>query len=218
MDNDFIIKQLTDIIDEYDLLYIESGFNGLDNITNVVRQSLMTRAKAAIHRITGINSDYSRDIVRIINQYRFIQRYIPYVIGVVKALKIDLENGYLKKYEELIHADIFSDFLEMACHLNDNNYKGPAAVLAGSTLESHIKKLAIKNSVEIIINQNPVKADKLNSDLAKLKIYNILDQKSITSWLDLRNKAAHGKYDEFDNIQVKLMIEGISNFISRNIA
>jgi hypothetical protein len=59
------------------------------------------------------------------------------------------------------------------------------------------------------------KADQMNADLAKANVYNMLDQKQITTWLDLRNKAAHGKYSEYTEDQVGLMIQGVINFMAR---
>ena len=56
----------------------------------------------------------------------------------------------------------------------------------------------------------------LNADLAKNEIYSKLDQKTVTSWFDLRNKAAHGKYDEYSKEQVSIMLQGIIEFMSRN--
>ena len=47
-------------------------------------------------------------------------------------------------------------------------------------------------------NLRPKKTDRMNSELTKAEAYSKLDQKSVTAWLDLRNKAAHGKYDEYD--------------------
>lgn len=41
----------------------------------------------------------------------------------------------------------------------------------------------------------------------------MLEQKNITAWLDLRNKAAHCKYDEYSIEQVNLMYQGVLNFI-----
>lgn len=61
----------------------------------------------------------------------------------------------------------------------------------------------------------PRKADTLNADLAKAGKYTKLDQKQITAWLDLRNKAAHGKYSEYTNEQVVLMLAGVRDFVSR---
>ena len=46
--------------------------------------------------------------------------------------------------------------------------------------------------------------------------YNKLDQKSVTSWLDLRNKAAHGHYDQYSKEQVALMLQSVNEFMSRN--
>lgn len=40
-----------------------------------------------------------------------------------------------------------SEFLDMSQHLNEAGYKDAAAVIAGSTLESHLKELAVKNGI-----------------------------------------------------------------------
>jgi hypothetical protein len=45
---------------------------------------------------------------------------------------------------------------------------------------------------------------------------NKLDQKNVTAWLDLRNKAAHGKYTEYQKDQVELMMQGVTQFMARN--
>lgn len=63
--------------------------------------------------------------------------------------------------------------------------------------------------------QFPKKADRLNAELAGAAVYTKLDQKQITAWLDLRNNAAHGKYDQYSNDQVANAISGITNFMSR---
>lgn len=38
---------------------------------------------------------------------------------------------------------------------------------------------------------------------------------TLTMWLDLRNKAAHGKYDEYKSEQVANMYSGITEFMAR---
>jgi hypothetical protein len=55
----------------------------------------------------------------------------------------------------------------------------------------------------------------LNADLAKAGKYDKGDQKQVTAWLDLRNKAAHGKYTEYTKERVDLMLDGVRNFVSR---
>jgi len=51
--------------------------------------------------------------------------------------------------------------------------------------------------------------------LAKAGVYGKLDQKAVTSWLDLRNKAAHAKYTEYAHEQVELMYAGVRDFVMR---
>ncbi|SKC42519.1 HEPN domain-containing protein [Ohtaekwangia koreensis] len=139
--------------------------------------------------------------------------------GILKAVKREIDGGWLSTVKGLISAEIFSDFLEMAEYLLKESYKDPAAVMIGSVLEEHIRQLCLRNSIAIETikdgKPNPKKADLMNSELASASIYNKLDQKSITSWLDLRNKAAHGQYSEYTKEQVELMYQGVTNFISR---
>lgn len=142
-------------------------------------------------------------------------------IDVLQRIKQDVKDGWLVDTKGIISAEIFSDFLEMAEHLLDENYKDPAAVVIGSVLEEHLRNLCVKNKIDttyLDIKGKLVskKASTLNDDLLKAGIYNNLEQKSVTAWLDLRNKAAHGKYAEYDLSQVKGMLQNINDFIVRN--
>ena len=58
----------------------------------------------------------------------------------------------------------------------------------------------------------------MNAELAGANVYSKLDQKNVTAWLDLRNKAAHGKYGEYTKEQVALLIQSVRDFITRNPA
>jgi len=118
-------------------------------------------------------------------------------VGILQALRADYDAGYLTTVEELIHADIFGNFLEMARYLLSEDYKDPAAVLIGGVLEEHLRKLCSKHGIPTSISDKPKKADTLNSDLANAGVISKLDLKNVTAWLDLRNKSAHGKYSEY---------------------
>ena len=139
--------------------------------------------------------------------------------GILSAAREDLASGWLTTTKGLVSAEIFSDFLEMAQHLLDEGYKDPAAVMAGSVLEEHLRQLCQKHSIPTEITKQgrpqPKKADALNAELVKKKVYNQLDQKQVTTWLDLRNKAAHGKYQGYTKEQVSLMLQSLSDFMVR---
>lgn len=140
-------------------------------------------------------------------------------IGILEVIRDEIAGGWLVPLRELLTAEIFSDFLEMAEHYLDLGHKDPAAVMIGSVLEEHLRKLATRNDITLTYEKDgrqvPKKADTLNAELAKAEAYNKLDQKSVTMWLDLRNHAAHGKYDQYTAEQVQLMLQGVLNFVQR---
>jgi hypothetical protein len=86
-------------------------------------------------------------------------------------------------------------------------------------LEEHLRQLCAGANIQVEElargKLSPRKADALNADLAKAGKYSKLDQKQVTAWLDLRNKAAHGKYSEYTGEQVGLMVAGVRDFLSR---
>ena len=135
--------------------------------------------------------------------------------GILQALRANYAAGYLQTVEELIHADVFADFLEMAAHLLRQGYKDPAAVMTGSALEEHLRKLCEKHSISLLRGDEPRKASALNDDLKRADVYANLDHKSVTAWLDLRNDAAHAHYERYERPQVQLMLDGVRDFLRR---
>ena len=139
--------------------------------------------------------------------------------GVLCALLIDTKEGYLKSAEELVHAEVFSDFIEMADYLLQGGYKDAAAVIIGGVLEGHLRVLCRKHGIDPDMSAQsggrPKKADAMNNELAKAGVYSKLDQKNVTAWLDLRNKAAHGHSSEYKKEQVDIMLAGVRDFMTR---
>ena len=142
-----------------------------------------------------------------------------HALGILVAIQRDIKGGWIETTKGLVTAEVFADFIEMADHLLEQKYKDPAAVVVGSVLEEHLRQLCATASIAAEDHSSgravPRKADTLNGDLAKAGKYTKLDQKQITAWLDLRNKAAHGKYSEYTIEQVALMLAGVRDFVSR---
>lgn len=139
-------------------------------------------------------------------------------INILSSIRNEIDNNWLTSIKQMVSAEIFSDFFEMSKYLLDQKYKDPAAVMIGSVLEEHLRLLCKNHSVAIDFQNNsgdtvPKKADTLNADLVKSGVYGVLEQKNVTAWLDLRNRAAHGKYGEYSQEQVELMYQGVLNFI-----
>jgi hypothetical protein len=139
------------------------------------------------------------------------------IAGVLIGLRDAYRTGFLQNVTQLIHAGLFNDFIEMGEYLLSEGYKDPAAVIVGSVLEEHLRQLCAKHGIDITYPSTgkSKKADQLNADLMSQSVYSKLDQKSVTSWLDLRNKAAHGLYSEYTTEQVSLLIQSVRDFMVR---
>ena len=138
---------------------------------------------------------------------------------ILGSAKDEILGGWFERVRSLVSAEIFADFIDMATYLLDEHYKDAAAVMMGSVLEEHLRQLCRKARLDTEYLRDgvpvPKKADALNSDLTKAEVYSRLDQKAVTAWLDLRNKAAHGRYTEYTEEQVRLMVQGITEFMAR---
>lgn len=140
--------------------------------------------------------------------------------GILKAAKQEIDGGWIFKTKDIVSGEIFTDFLEMATYLLDNNYHQPAAVIVGSVLEQHLRHLCVKNGIATTTvgkdgKTVPNKAETMNTDLTKHAVYGKTDQKNVTAWLGIRNHAAHGEHTLYTKEQVELMEQGISNFLVR---
>ena len=213
---DTIIKQIDEVLARHDAMRKRSEYEDLSDHGEAATSELLSLMIASIERFAPPGSVYltsTRATLKKMGEYNAVN--IPYVVGNLRGLRAAYQAGYLATVAELVHAELFADFLEMADYLLSEGYKDPAAVLGGSVLEEHLRQLAVKHSVPVVVGGKPKKADLLNSELAAAGVYTKLDQKSVTAWLDLRNKAAHGKYAEYMKQQVELLLQSIRDFMVR---
>lgn len=180
----------------------------------------VTAMVAALDRLLPAGHQYRTAARAAVEKYGVQNSYTAGVlIGTLDALRGDVEAGYTQSLVELVHADLFADFLAMADELQRNGFKDAAAVIAGSTLEEQLRKLASKSQLPTTNpNGEPLKASRLNDDLKAAQVYNPLQHRSVQAWLDIRNAAAHAKYDEYDHAQVAGMIQSVGDFMTRHPA
>jgi hypothetical protein len=211
MKRDHIVRVLASILHRYEEAIFALTGSGLS--TSKCRE-LLASGLAAVERYSPAESAYRM-------QAKFDETWsedykVEALMGVVEALHQDYKEGALAPIQELIRAEVFDDFLEMGEHLLDQGYKDPAAVVIGSVLEEHLRKLCDRDGIDTLLpDGKPKKADTLNAELAGKKVYEKLDQKSVTSWLGLRNDAAHGHYDRYVAEQVRLLLLGVRDFTHR---
>ena len=220
-----LLRQIDDVIAYQKTMREKGQHDDLSGLPPWEYERVNTMSLAVIQRVTGSDSVYMRQASEVSkpteprpDYFRSFNR----VLSVLEAVREALAADYLDSASSLIHASVFADFLEMSQHLLEEGYKDAAAVIAGSSLEAHLRQLCDKSGIDTTLTTSagisPKKADRMNADLASAKSYSILDQKNVTAWLDLRNKAAHGEYAKYVAEQVGLLISGVRDFIGRNPA
>jgi len=175
-------------------------------------RSLRHRLQAAIHRFTTPGDSYRKDLnaVRDSSDVAPAESLLP----IAKALRADLQAGWFGSDSELIHADMFSDLLEIACELHENGCKDGAAVQAGTALELHLRLLAEKQNIETVTEKNRFKgAGDLNEELRKAGLCVQIEQHDVRLMLATWNAAAHGKFDEYSADEVGELISGVREFV-----
>jgi hypothetical protein len=136
-------------------------------------------------------------------------------LGVLRAVKEDVEYGDLANIRTLVSAEVFSDFLQMAEHLHEAGYKDPAASLAGAVLEDGLRKIAMNKNIKLKTKED---INSLNRKIADSGVYNRLVQKKVQVWADIRNNADHGYFDEYTTEDVADKISGIEKFLADYLA
>lgn len=215
-----VLRQMDALLHQYGPLVRDAGMGHGPYITASPAEqgAACARLSAAVERFSRSGDQYREELQRIhatghAPEYRAVS-----LLGVLQAVREDYAAGFTKSLEELIHADLFGDFLDMAKELLDKGFKDAAAVIAGSALESHLRQVAVKNNVPVTKpDGKPEKAETINAALGK-EDYGTGEQKNVTAWLDLRNDAAHGDYDKYDNRQVALLIDSVRAFMVRHPA
>ena len=190
---------------------------GSDYVESGQYAGFRSSALSIISSIFGETHTYFKEFDRQVNNSYVYN--IEAGINILQSLRHEVEQGWLTKFKKLVTAEVFSDFLEMSKYFLDEKYKDPSAVMIGSVLEEHLRQLCNTHSVDTFLIKGsdtiPKKADLLNSDLTKAGVYGVLEQKNVTAWLDLRNRAAHGKYSDYTIEQVQLMYQGVLDFVTR---
>ncbi|MET7438831.1 hypothetical protein ACFYQQ_09725 [Streptomyces sp. NPDC005496] len=213
---EYLLKQLDTLLPECDYL-LSSDTWLTDEKVGAQARVYSNRLEAVIERICLPESTYRKQL----DLYRsmHLRHKFADIHAVATALREDLHAGWIDSVVELVHAQTYSDYLEMADGLLNVGYKDPAAVIVGTSLEVHLRALCVKHGIDTeAAPGKPRKADVLNADLKKAGVYDGLRQKQITAWMDLRNKAAHGDYASYDEHQVRMFIDGVRDFMLKNPA
>lgn len=133
-------------------------------------------------------------------------------VGVLQGLRLDVEAGYLTGLRQLVVAEVFSDFLDMADHLDTQGYSHPAASLAGAVLED-----ALRRAVTDAGRKPGKNLESLAEVALHAEIFGPTTYKQIKVWIDLRNDADHGNFGSVSRDQVSSFVRDLPGFLATNL-
>ncbi len=185
----------------------------VDMVDSAALREWKVKAKNLLIHSCGADSEHYKEFIEaekpevMDTSYEVLLRIRP----IFRAAKEDYEGGYLTSVRSLVQAEVFNSVLEQAGELLLSGYHTAAAVIAGVALETALRELCDRNSIDHgMINT-------MNDSLAKAGVYNKNQQKRIIALAGIRNSAAHGKPDEFNSENVKSMIQEVEQFLAQNM-
>lgn len=136
------------------------------------------------------------------------------LLGILKAIKADIENNLIYNLEKQITGEIVADFIILAKKACEDGVKDVAVVLGAAALEDSLKRYAGLNGL--------FATDKDMSEVVNaLKSQGLLKgpQASLVSGLvTTRNKAFHAEFDKIEMPEVKSLIVFAEEFILKNLS
>lgn len=171
-------------------------------------QGWATRVLNLLQRAFGEDSIHFKKFAEHVDLFHGYISNLEVCREIFEAAKEDYEGGYLFNLRGLVKAEALDDVFEQAKEILSAGYKDPACVLAGVMLEITLKELCVRYSISL------GRLDKMNADLCKAEIYNMAKQKQITAWAELRNKAAHGDWSEYNEGDVRDFLDGVQRFVA----
>jgi hypothetical protein len=142
---------------------------------------------------------------------------IPGSVGelgeVLKNLYKDIELGLVNKILNQVRAEVFDNFLDHAKEYLKLNVKNEAGVIAGVVFEDTIRRIARDEN----INDKDCKLDFLISSLTSINLLSQIKAKRARVAANVRTKATHAQWDEFDLDDVRVTIEFTEELISTHL-
>lgn len=138
--------------------------------------------------------------------------FVEGVKGIALGVRSDMEGQYFLDLRGRIRSEVEGEFLGQARSLLEDDLKDPAAMLIGAVLEDALRQLCQKHSIPE--GQN---IEAMNEPLRAAGVYGLPQKQQITAWAAIRNKAGHGRFDQYAAEEVRVMHQGVCGFIAKYV-
>ena len=142
---------------------------------------------------------------------------IHHAVGEVAAILANLikdnQTGLLTSMANRARAEVLDDFMDHAELYIKDGRKNEAAVIAGVAFEDTLRRVCRMHN----ISEKGIKLDDLISQLAKSNVLSATKAKRARAAADVRTRATHAQWDEFDENDVKTTIEFTKELILEHV-
>ena len=177
----------------------------------------LTAAQNAVHVVVSSpDAPYRKKVDRIAeaNHGYGVHRAVREASLVLINLLRDADAGMLATLADQARAETFDDFLDHASYYLKNSRKHEAGVIAGVVFEDATRKVCRK----LGITEKGEKLDALISALASRGEFTGVKAKRARAAADVRTKATHAQWDEFELEDVRATIEFARELIEAKLA
>lgn len=214
---DSIHTRLTQLIAESAALSVGNNNDQcVDPRQEAACSAWLTAAQNAVHLVvTKPDAPYRRKADRIAdcNHSYSIHQAVGEFASVLSSLLRDGEAGLLASVADQARAEAFDDFLDHAAHYLRNSKKQEAGVIGGVVFEDALRRICRK----LGILEKDQKLDALISELASRNELTAVKAKRARAAADVRTKATHAQWDEFELDDVRSTIEFTRDLIETKL-
>jgi hypothetical protein len=176
----------------------------------------ITAAQNAVHlAITESDAPYRKkaDCIAEDRHGYLIHHAVGEFASVLSALLKDGDAGLLASVGDHARAETFDDFLDHAIHYLESSKKQESGVIAGVVFEDALRRVCRK----LGITEKGRKLDALISQLATRSELTAVKAKRARAAADVRTKATHAQWDEFELDDVRSTIEFTRDLIETKL-
>jgi hypothetical protein len=171
------------------------------NVVHLVCNSAEAPYRARIDRIAAAQHGW------VINQA------VGEVAAILDALLADAKAGLIASVADRARAETFDDFLDHADAYLREKRKNESGVIAGIVFEDAVRRICRKDGIV----EKSVKLDALISELASRGEFSGVKAKRARAAADVRTKASHAQWDEFELEDVRAVIEFVREVIEAKL-
>lgn len=149
--------------------------------------------------------------------YLFVMQVWPAVAGALRALRTDVQRGFVGNVQRRAAGEVFADMLSLAKEALQERSAGAknvAAVLTAATFEDTVRKMG---STFANVNDRRDLADVL-TELKKAGILEGAPFTTALSYLKFRNDALHADWDKLDAAVVGSCLTFVEQLVLRHFS